>query len=80
MLWFLSDNKGMSILPKPPSFRLALVHASRLYSESVDANTTRAPRAAKSAARSLKAMISVGQTKVQAIGTKPRMSHCLAEV
>lgn len=79
-LWFLSLSRGMLILPKPPSRRLALVQASRLYSLSVLAKTTEAPREAKSAARSLKAMISVGQTKVQAMGTKPRTSHCLVEV
>jgi len=70
----------MLILPSPPSLLLAFVHASKLYSLSVLAKTTCAPRAAKSAARSLKAMISVGHTKVQAMGTKPRTSHCFVDV
>lgn len=51
-----------------------------LYSESVEAKTTLVLRDSKSAARSLKAMISVGHTKVQAMGTKPRTTHWLFDV
>jgi hypothetical protein len=60
--------------------RLALHHANKLYSLSVEAKATAAPRAANSAARSEKAMISVGHTKVHAMGMKPRTSHWEVEV
>lgn len=66
--------------PSPPSFLLVLFHASRLYSESVDANTTEAPRSLNCGIASLKAMISVGHTNVHAMGTKPSTSHCFVEV
>lgn len=62
---------------EPPPETL-VVHV--LYSESVEAKTTLVLRDSKSAARSLKAMISVGHTKVQAMGTKPRTSHCFVDV
>lgn len=70
----------MLTLPKPPSFLLVFVHASRLYSESVEAKTTCVLREANCEAASEKATISVGHTNVQAIGMKHRNSHLFCDV
>jgi hypothetical protein len=53
---------GMRISPSPPADRGTRVHAACVSSVSVDAAITWQLSFSKSAARSLKAVISVGQT------------------
>lgn len=71
----MSASNGMSTGPRPPSCLGTLVHASKEYSESVEANKTWASRASKRLAASEKATISVGHTKVKANGTKASTTY-----
>lgn len=64
ILWVKSESRGMVSWPSPPSVRGVLTHARWVKCESTEHATTSAFIALNSFALSLKARISVGQTKV----------------
>jgi len=64
MLWFKSDSSGILSLPRPPSFLGVFVQAWWVKWESTEQATISVLILRNSSRRSLKANISVGQTKV----------------
>jgi hypothetical protein len=68
MVLLMSATSGMFSSPRPPRLRGVLTHAKWLNWLSMLTPTTWAPSFSNSGARSEKAMISVGQTKVKSRG------------
>ena len=68
MVCVRSERRGMSSLPRPPSFLGVFIQARWVKWESTEQANTSAPIFLNSATRSLKARISVGQTNVKSSG------------
>lgn len=74
-----SDIKGIFISPRPPCFLGVLIQARWEKCESTDAPKTAVSISLNSATLSLKAMISVGHTKVLQKNRTVRQDICVTD-